>query len=243
VLIGLLEDDTSQIELISLWANESGNELKAYTTSSAFREALASESFDIIVLDWQLPDTSGLDELDWLRQNKQSEVPVIFITSRDSEESVIEALDHGADDYMVKPVKKGITLSRINALQRRSSINRHSYSDNDDTSHKEDEPELYKPYEINAAEGTISKDGEAIKLTNKEFELAAYLFRNTGSLVSRDYLLENIWDTRSDLNTRTVDTHISRIRSKLGINPSNGWQLSSIYQRGYRLFQVTKESA
>ncbi len=80
-----------------------------------------------------------------------------------------------------------------------------------------------------------------VKLTNKEFELAAYLFRHAGCLVSRDHLLEFIWGTRADLNTRTVDTHVSRIRSKLGINPAVGWQLSSIYQRGYRLFRVSKE--
>ena len=101
--------------------------------------------------------------------------------------------------------------------------------------------ENFDPYEINQEEFTISNKGEKIKLTVKEFELAAYLFRNAGNLVTRDYLLENIWGTRSDLNTRTVDTHVSRIRSKLGISPNNGWQLSSIYQRGYRLARVTPE--
>lgn len=242
MLIGLLEDDESQIELISLWAGEAGKELKAYTTGQSFREALEQEDFDLIILDWQLPDTSGLDELDWLRNETNSQIPVIFITSRDSEDSVIEALDHGADDYMVKPVNKGVTLSRINALRRRSDLNTPTDPVTTEPENSVDR-ELYKPYEINLNEGTISRDGEPIKLTNKEFQLASYMFRNKGSLISRDFLLEHIWDTRSDLNTRTVDTHVSRIRSKLGINPSNGWQLNSIYQRGYRLFQVNKEIA
>jgi two-component system, OmpR family, response regulator RegX3 len=231
VRIGLLEDDSNQIELISLWASEAGDQLKPYTTGKSFREAIALEDFDLLILDWHLPDTSGIEILDWLRGEKASIIPVIFITSRDSEASVVEALEHGADDYMVKPVNKSITLARIKALQRRSKTN----------TEQNLKIESYEPFSINQAEQKISIHGEPVKLTTKEFELAAYLFRNAGCLISRDFLLQEIWGTRGDLNTRTVDTHVSRIRSKLGINPSAGWQLSSIYQRGYRLFKVGRE--
>ena len=242
--IGLLEDDKNQIELISLWAREAGDLLKPYTTGKSFREAMNKEEFDLLVLDWHLPDTTGIKELDWLRSEKASTIPVIFITSRDSEESVVEALDHGADDYMVKPVNKNVTLARIKALQRRNRIN-----DTVDSSAVEDtgqvkqvaDIQVFEPYEINYPEHSITVSGAATKLTNKEFELAAYLFRNAGCLISRVNLMETIWGTTADLNTRTVDTHVSRIRSKLGISPAVGWQLSSIYQRGYRLFQVSKE--
>ncbi len=240
--IGLLEDDSSQIELISLWAKEAGDTLQPYTTGKSFREAMNSENFDLLVLDWHLPDTTGIEELDWLRGEKATNTPVIFITSRDSEESVVEALDHGADDYMVKPVKKAVTLARIKALQRRNKIGEDTdpvASEKDFQTAEPAEIETYPPYEINNPGRSISLNGEAVKLTNKEFELAAYLFRNAGCLVTRDFLMESIWGTRADLNTRTVDTHISRIRSKLGINPAAGWQLASIYQRGYRLFKVS----
>ncbi len=240
--IGLLEDDSSQIELISLWAKEAGDQLQPYTTGKSFREAMNSEDFDLLVLDWHLPDTTGIKELDWLRGEKASNTPVIFITSRDSEESVVEALDHGADDYMVKPVKKAVTLARIKALQRRNKIGGDTDSADSEKDIQIAEPaeiETYPPYEINNPGRSISVNGEAVKLTNKEFELAAYLFHNAGCLVTRDFLMESIWGTRADLNTRTVDTHISRIRSKLGINPAAGWQLASIYQRGYRLFKVS----
>lgn len=240
--IGLLEDDSSQIELISLWAKEAGDTLQPYTTGKSFREALNSENFDLLVLDWHLPDTTGIEELDWLRGEKASNTPVIFITSRDSEESVVEALDHGADDYMVKPVKKAVTLARIKALQRRNKIGEDADSADREKDSQITDPaeiETYPPYEINNQGRSISLNGEAVKLTNKEFELAAYLFRNAGCLVTRDFLMESVWGTRADLNTRTVDTHISRIRSKLGINPAAGWQLASIYQRGYRLFKVS----
>lgn len=240
--IGLLEDDSSQIELISLWAKEAGDTLQPYTTGKSFREAMNSENFDLLVLDWHLPDTTGIEELDWLRGEKATNTPVIFITSRDSEESVVEALDHGADDYMVKPVKKAVTLARIKALQRRNKIGEDTDPADSEKDLQTAEPaeiETYPPYEINNPGRSISLNGEAVKLTNKEFELAAYLFRNAGCLVTRDFLMESIWGTRADLNTRTVDTHISRIRSKLGINPAAGWQLASIYQRGYRLFKVS----
>lgn len=242
--IGLLEDDLSQIELISLWTNEAGDQLQSYTTGESFREAMNTEDFDLLVLDWHLPDTTGIEELDWLRHERASSTPVIFITSRDSEESVVEALDHGADDYMVKPVNKSITLARIKALQRRNKISNILTAPGDEIANETDQASAtldFDPYLINTAEHSISLNNETIKLTNKEFELAAYLFRHAGCLVSRDDLLERIWGTRADLNTRTVDTHVSRIRSKLGINPAIGWQLSSIYQRGYRLSRVTKD--
>ena len=242
--IGLLEDDLSQIELISLWASEAGDQLQSYTTGKSFREAMNTENFDLLVLDWHLPDTTGIEELDWLRGEHASNTPVIFITSRDSEESVVEALDHGADDYMVKPVNKSITLARIKALQRRNRIGDMLTASGDETADETEQASAildFDPYLINTEEHSISVNGETIKLTNKEFELAAYLFRHAGCLVSRDHLLEYIWGTRADLNTRTVDTHVSRIRSKLGINPAIGWQLSSIYQRGYRLSRVTKD--
>ena len=82
--IGLLEDDSSQIELISLWAREAGDHLQSYTTGKSFREAMNTENFDLLVLDWHLPDTTGIEELDWLRGEKASTTPVIFITSRDA---------------------------------------------------------------------------------------------------------------------------------------------------------------
>lgn len=238
--IGLLEDDKSQIELISLWANEVGDQLQSYTTGQSFREALLHENFDLLVLDWHLPDTTGIDVLDWLREEKASNTPVIFITSRDCAESVVEALEHGADDYMVKPVNKDITLARIKALQRRYKIDvsmNENKSENNIAGAKG--VESFYPYEINESENNISVNGTTIKLTNKEFKLAVYLFRNAGCLVSRNQLMDDIWGIKADLNTRTVDTHISRIRSKLGIYPTIGWQLSSIYQRGYRLFRVS----
>ncbi len=242
--IGLLEDDTNQIELINLWLSESGDRLKSYTTGHSFREAMKHEQFDLLVLDWHLPDATGIEVLDWLRGERAVNTPVIFITSRDSEDSVVEALDHGADDYMVKPVSKQVTLARIKALQRRLQdrpTNLPSGTAAEATQAGDDDSESYPPYRINTHDHSIAINDQPVSLTHKEFELALHLFRHTGCLVTRDYLLQTIWGTRGDLNTRTVDTHISRIRTKLRLSPANGWQLSSIYQRGYRLSRVADD--
>jgi len=240
VHIGLLEDDSCQIELINLWTKESGDRLQSYTTGRDFRDAMQQEQFDLLILDWHLPDTTGIEILDWLRGERATKTPVLFITSRDSEESVVEALEHGADDYIVKPVNKAITLARINALARRNQLA--SAGTTGAIPNDSNKPDHFAPYRINHDEQHITLNDEVIKLTHKEFELASYLFQHAGCLVSRDHLLETLWGTRGDLNTRTVDTHISRIRSKLKINPALGWQLSSIYQRGYRLFQVNRDN-
>ena len=239
--IGLLEDDVSLIEIMRLWIEAEGNQLTAYTTGKSFREGIPKEKFDVLVLDWHLPDTTGLDELDWIRGVLNSETPVIFVTSRDDEKSIVEALNHGADDYLAKPVNEEITMARINALHRRNRHTNATSKTEDNAANKHvttNNIEVYEPYQINQSERSFLINGEAVKLTNKEFELAAYMFRNESNLISRDHLLEFIWGTRADINTRTIDTHISRIRTKLGINPDVGWQLNSIYQCGYRLFRV-----
>lgn len=254
--IGLLEDDKSQIELISMWADEAGHRLDAFEDGNSFRTAMPENAFDLLILDWHLPDTSGIDELDWLRGELKCQTPVIFITSRDSEESVAEALDHGADDYIVKPVSKLVTLARINALSRRNQSqaftsataasattaeNSGEATENSEFPSAPATIENYGIYEVNTLEQSISVNANKIKLTTKEFELAAYMFHNAGCLITRDHLLEHIWGMRADLNTRTVDTHISRIRAKLGISPATGWKLGSVYQRGYRLSPVSSD--
>ena len=88
------------------------------------------------------------------------------------------------------------------------------------------------------ANRVLKREGTPISLTDKEYDLAAFLFQNRGRLLSRGYILQNVWSTRPDLNTRTVDTHVSHIRTKLKLNPTTGWRLKSIYQLGYRLEQV-----
>jgi DNA-binding response OmpR family regulator len=93
------------------------------------------------------------------------------------------------------------------------------------------------PYRIDPQRRQISINGEPVELTQREYELACYLFRRQGRIVSRDALLENVWNLAGDVSTRTVDTHISRLRKKLGLSGENGWRLTAVYQHGYRIEQ------
>lgn len=222
--IAILEDDPAQQELLRCWLSDAGHDCQGYQSGDAFRDALRRETCDLLVVDWNLPDTTGPEVLVWARENLDWKIPVLFTTSRDSEEDIVHALESGADDYMIKPIKQAETLARINALLRRAlpgSDAQQAYS--------------CPPFEFDIHNQCVNIDEQAISLTNKEFQLALFLFRNRGRLLSRSYILENVWGVSSELSTRTVDTHVSRIRNKLGIRPDRGWRLSAIYHHGYRL--------
>ena len=225
--IALLEDDPAQTELIQTWLSEAGHSCNSYSRVKQFREALSNDTFDLLIVDWNLPDGTGIDAVKWAREQIDWHVPVLFITSRDQEEDVVTALNAGADDYVTKPAKHLETMARINALERRLVA---TGSENDVMD--------YPPFLINAAERQIKIDGSPADLTHTEFELAVVLFRNVGRLLSRSYLLDKVWGTTADLNTRKVDTHISRLRIKLGIHPERGWRLNAVYHHGYRLEHV-----
>ena len=191
----------------------------------SFQRAFRKTSYDVITLDWNLPDATGIEILRWLRQSIVSDVPVIFITSRQGEEDIVSALESGADDYLVKPVRELELLARIRALARRA----------------QPETELldYEPYSFDTSNRQISINGDAVKLTEKEYDLALFMFRNRGRVLSRQHLLTSVWGTSAELNTRTVDTHASRLRKKLKLSASEKWKLTSIYQHGYRLEEHT----
>lgn len=227
--IAFLEDDPDQAELLQLWLEGAGHKCVHFQTSEEFLREVGRESYDLIMLDWLLPSMSGIEVMKLVRENHDWPIPILFVTQRDQEEDIVEALEAGADDYMAKPVTKLELLARVAALARRASALRDSESSTIELT----------PFRIDFANRNIEANGEKIKLTQKEYELAAFLFRNIGRVVSRSHLLESVWGTNPDINTRTVDTHVSRIRQKLGIAPEMGWRLSAIYQHGYRLERLT----
>jgi len=232
VRIAVLEDDAAQAELVQSWFSDAGHPCKLFSTGTEFKIALMHDTFDLLVLDWNLPDTSGPEILAWVRENVDWHIPVLFATSREQEEDIVYALEHGADDYMTKPVKQRETLARISALERRTQP----------TGEPGTTLEV-GPFEFDSANRRVRIGADMVELTNKEFELALLLFRNPGRLLSRSYILENVWGTSADLSTRTVDTHISRVRNKLGIHPDHGVRLSAIYTHGYRLEQLPADAA
>ena len=222
--IALLEDEKELAQLFKLWLEAAGHSCMSFASGQSFIKSVSRDSFDLLLLDWMLPDLNGDEVLKWVRRHIDWRIPVIFVTARDEEKDIVYALENGADDYVVKPVKSLELLARITAVARRSKLNT-----------AENKIIRVGEFRINNAERNISRDGEPIKLTNKEFELAAFLFSNSGRLLSRNHLLDSVWGRGPGLNTRTVDTHVSRLRTKLGLAGEYGPTLKAIYHYGYRL--------
>ena len=225
--IAYLEDDATQADILKAWLEGASHSYKHYSTCRTFLRELPRESFDLFIVDWLLPDGSGIDALDAIRRHVDWPVPVLFVTSQSREDDIVHALDKGADDYMVKPVRQRELLSRINAIVRRGS-----------TESDQDEPFVLEPYKIDHQSQTITQSGEVIPLTDKEFKLASFLFQNVGRLLSRDYLMEAVWGLNDPVPTRTLDTHVSNIRRKLGISPEVGLRIKTVYRHGYRLEEL-----
>ncbi|WP_154222539.1 response regulator transcription factor [Marinicella rhabdoformis] len=222
--IYILEDDTDQALLLQLWLKEKNHVSEVFETGRELIDRLQVKQPDLLLLDWNLPGISGLDVMRWIKSNGHESIPIIFNSSRNSEEAVVEALTLGADDYLTKPVKQAELMARISAVSRRYS----KVSQNTDTS----------PYEFLDTTNEVNMNDEVISLTEKEYQLAKFLFGNEGQITSRDVLLESIWSKSPSLSTRTVDTHISRLRKKLHLDGNSGWKLVSIYHKGYRLIKL-----
>lgn len=222
----IIEDDPAQMEVLTAWLKEAGHDVHGFTLAREFMRVASRESFDLLLVDWMLPDLTGEQVLRWLRVERNNDTPAIFITSRDAEEDIANAFSAGADDYVVKPPRRIELLSRIEAVLRRAQPK------------SPNQTLTVGLYHFDLAKKTLGIDGTGVDLTDKEFELAAFLFRNLGRLLSRGHLLEAVWGRNPSLATRTVDTHISRVRSKLNLRPENGFRLTPTYNFGYRLERI-----
>jgi len=226
--VAILEDDADQAEIIRLWLTHAEHTVDCYANAADFLRAVRRDSFDLFVLDWVLPDLSGIEVLQKLRREMSDYTPAIIVTAKNEEQSIVRGLEAGADDYLVKPVRQAELVARVSAILRRASGGK-----------PEEEGLEVSPYSINVASKTVSLNGEKIGLTNREFELALFFFRNAGKMMSRNHMLEAIWGIENkSVSTRTVDTHVSRLRKKLRLCEENGWILSAIYQHGYRIERV-----
>jgi DNA-binding response OmpR family regulator len=223
----VVDDDNAALELIEKSIRYIGHECHTFPKGELLLKALRRESFDFLILDWELPDITGVEIIKRLRVDHKDLIPILLLTNRRDERDLIHGLSVGADDFMSKPVRVGEFLARVKALIRRTWENRipQNYQWGDYTFHPESNSAEYK--------------GETIRLKNKKFELALFLFQNQGRLLSRQHLLEQIWGIQSPaVNSRTLDTHISTLRKKLYLQPENGYYLTSVYGIGYRLVAV-----
>lgn len=221
--IAALDDETCQLELIKHTMEGIGHECHMYTEGKTLLRDLRQQTFDLLILDWSLPDVSGPTVVKWIRQDLASRLPILFVTNRREEADMIEGLTAGADDFMVKPIRVGELEARVRALLRRAYPRQH-------------EAEVsFGPYHFMLHSRVLQVNGVPVELKHREYELALFLFQNLGRLLSREHLREAVWGLGPDAPSRSLDTHISRLRTKLDLRPANGFLLSAIYGLGYRL--------
>lgn len=230
--VAILEDDPEQAHFATETLSGAGHVCHEFAKGDDLVRALRGQTFDLMVLDWQVTGMSGEDVLRWTRQSLVEHLPVIFITARGREDDITSMLNAGADDYVVKPLSAGVLLARVSSLLRRA------YRINPGPPR-----EVFGDFEFDLPSTQVLRNGEPVTLTQREFNLALLLFQNLGRPLSRVHILEMVWKQTPDIPSRTMDTHISWLRTKLGLRPENGYRLTPIYGYGYRLEQIVSAEA
>ena len=231
--VAALDDDVDQLELTKYTLQAVGHDCHVFQDGDSLIKELRRESYDLLVLDWSLPDMSGPEIVEWVRENLTERIPILFLTNRREERDIVEGLSCGADDFMIKPMRVGELVARVQALLRRV------YAEPLPTE------QVWGRYKFMPIGRRPEVGGKPVALTQKEFDIALFLFRNKGRLLSRRHLLESLWGSSNppgtELMSRSLDTHISRIRSVLNLRPDNGYRLSAVYGQGYRLESIGSE--
>lgn len=229
--IAYLEDDAESAVTVCAWLREAGYEVKWFASGVECARVVASERYDACLFDWMVADLAGMEVMARLRiKLRQAMPPVLFVTGRDGEQDVVEGLNAGADDYLVKPLSRPILLARLQAVLRRRG-----------TASGLPQIQDFGRLVVDHGRRQIALNGRVIAMTERETDLALHFFQNIGRLLTRDYLIKVVWALSPDVDTRTVDVHVSALRRKIGILPEFGWRLVSVYGHGYRLEKL-KES-
>lgn len=229
-LILLLEDDLSLIEGLSYSLKKNGYELDLAGTVAEAWQKLSEKSYNLLLLDITLPDGNGIDLCEKIRK-AGNPVPVIFLTALDEEIHVIRGLDSGGDDYITKPFKIGELCSRINALLRRSegAVKKEPVTQ-----------EVLTVLEVSGIRveldsGMVWCEGKRVELTGIEYKLLCLFLRNRGQLLTRNKILDFLWDGNGNfVDDNTLSVHIRRLREKIETDPSRPVHLLTVRGFGYR---------
>ena len=217
-MIYIVEDDRNiqEIELFAL--KNSGYQATGFETAKEFYKALNEKLPELILLDIMLPDEDGLSILTRLRTRADTQkIPVILVTAKTSEIDKVKGLDGGADDYIAKPFGVMEMIARVKALLRRSGGMEESLLTCGNVT-------------LDGEKRMVYVDGKTIELTYKEFELLKLLMKNHGIVISRDVIMERVWDSSFEGESRTIDVHVRTLRQKLG---DGGALIKTIRNVGY----------
>ncbi len=223
--IAVVDDDEDVLNFVEHVLTKDGHHCFLYRNGRSFLAALQRDTFDLFIIDWTMPEMSGMEIIQWVKTRLRPCPPVMMLTNRSENEEIAGALNAGADDFVVKPESAIVLSARVNALLRRHGMGEGA----------EDVPLLFGGYSFNRRSDVVTLGGDDIQLTSKEFSLALLFFSNLDRPLSRPYIMETVWMSIATLSTRTLDMHVSRIRAKLSLRPENGFSLRTIFGYGYRL--------
>ncbi len=218
----VVEDEPNLLAVLRKGLSESGHEVSAAMDGTTALEMASMHTFDVIVLDVMLPDINGIEICRRLRSGANF-TPILLLTALGTTENVVTGLNAGADDYMAKPFSFGELAARLNALARRAGQDQ-----------KPAELIVIDDLRINVRANTVSRGDDDISLTAKEFRLLHYLAKNEGIILSRDKILDNVWNINFDMNTNVVDVYINYLRKKID-KPYDKKLLHTIKGLGYVL--------
>lgn len=218
----LLEDDLSLVSGLTFALRKQGFELDVARTLAQADALWSDGKYDLLVLDVSLPDGSGFEFCQKIRRT--SKVPILFLTAADEEMNIIMGLDMGGDDYITKPFKLGVLLSRINALLRRANAF--------GTANTELESNGIK---ILLLQGQAYKNGALLNLTAAEYKLLCFFMKNPNAVLSKEQLLDNLWDCEGDyIDSSTLTVYMRRLRMKIEDNPGEPQMLLTVRGMGYK---------
>lgn len=223
--VALFDTDLQQRKTLESMFQNSGYTCTGFQRTETLFNKLKVEEPDLLVIQWQ-PEADYLTLLNTLRQ-QWADLPLLLIAGRSAEEAVIRLLALAPADILLKPLRRAELLIRVQLLMARYRPQR-----------LEEATQAFGPFVFSPRTARLTLDDQAILLTQKEFDLALLLFRNLGRPLSRAYIHESVWSQDAELSSRTLDTHVSRVRSKLALKPERGFLLAPVYSFGYRLEQI-----
>lgn len=218
----LVEDDLSLINGLSFAVKKQGYLLDAAHTSKETDELWGNGKYDLVILDVSLPDGSGFDICRKIRQT--SKVPIMFLTAMDEETDMIMGLDIGGDDYITKPFKLAVFMSRINALLRRS-----------DNFNKEASELDSNGIQVHLLKGEVYKNKIQVELTAGEYKLLCLFMENPDVVLSSEQILNRLWDCNENyIDNHSLTVYIRRLRTKIEDDPGNPQRIVTVRRMGYK---------